>query len=47
MTWHRPKRKSSENELGEYLPDPEAQPYEQSEPIRAYNKQMQKKSAMR
>lgn len=27
--------KPSDNELGEYLPDEEAQPYEQTEPIQA------------
>lgn len=29
--------KKSDNELGEYLPDREAQPDEQSEPIQAYH----------
>lgn len=35
MVWF--KKKASDNELGEYLPNSEAQPYEQSEPIRAHS----------
>lgn len=36
MLWS-PKNKISDNELGEYLPNDEAQPYEESERIKAKN----------
>lgn len=39
MSWFRSKKKSSDNELGDYLPEDDAQQYEQSEPIQAYNKE--------
>jgi len=34
MLWN-PKNRVSNNELGEYLPDDQAQPYEESETIQA------------
>jgi hypothetical protein len=36
-------KKPSDNELGEYLPDSEAQPFEQSEPIMAVSEPLAKK----